>query len=109
MSGFVCCRFLQTSCNGINPYARLVFWENGQTLPFDVVSVDIGSRSPALETPGAVEHALAVRPIDRFMAAWEEVCPMAAAGLAPRHIAMAGAGAAGAEVLPSLQHRLRGI
>jgi selenide,water dikinase len=109
LAGFARCRWLQTSCNGINPDARLVFCENGQTLPFDVVSVDIGSRSPALETPGALEHALAVRPIDRFMAAWEEVCRMAAAGHPPRHIAMVGAGAAGAEVLLSMQHRLREI
>lgn len=109
LAGFARCRWLQTSCNGINPDARLVFCENGQTLRFDVVSVDIGSRSPALETPGALEHALAVRPIDHFMAAWEEVCRMAAAGRAPRHIAMVGAGAAGAEVLLSMQHRLREI
>ena len=109
LAGFARCRWLQTSCNGINADARLVFCENGQTLAFDVVSVDIGSRSPALETPGAVEHALAVRPIDRFMAAWEEVCRMAAAGRAPRHVAMVGAGAAGAEVLLSMQHRLHEI
>ena len=109
LAGFARCRFLQTTCNGINPDARLVFCENGRTLPFDVVSVDIGSRSPALETPGAVENALAVRPIDRFMAAWEEVCRMAIAGRGPRHIAMVGAGAAGAEVVLSMQHRLREI
>ena len=109
LARFARCRWLQTSCNGINPDARLVFCENGQTLPFDLVSVDIGSRSPALDTPGAIEHALAVRPIDRFMAAWEEVCRKATTGRAPRHIAMVGAGAAGAEVLLSMQHRLRQI
>jgi len=107
LARFSRCRFLQTSCNGINPDARLVFCENGQTLPFDLVSVDVGSRSPALETPGAVEHALAVKPIDQFMAAWEAICRRAAAGHAPRHIAMVAAGAAGTEVLLSMQHRLR--
>ncbi len=109
LAGFARCRWLQASCNGINPDARLVFCDNGQSLPFDVVSVDIGSRSPALETAGAVEHALAVRPIDRFVATWEQVCRAAAAGRAPRHIAMVGAGAAGIEVLLSMQHRLREI
>ena len=109
LARFARCRWLPTSCNGINADARLVFCENGQTLPFDLVSVDIGSRSPALETPGAVEHALSVKPIDRFMAAWEEVCRMAATGRAPRQITMVGAGAAGAEVLLSMQHRLREI
>ena len=109
LARFARCRWLQATCNGINADARLVFCENGQTLPFDIVSVDIGSRSPALETPGALDYALAVRPIDRFMAAWEEVCSTAAAGRAPRHIAMVGAGAAGVEVLLSMQHRLREI
>ena len=109
LARFARCRWLRTACNGVNADARLVFCENGQSLPFDLVSVDIGSRSPALETPGAVEHALSVKPIDRFMATWEEICRMAAAGHAPRHIAMVGAGAAGTEVVLSMQHRLREI
>src|SRR5258706_7475710 len=74
LARFARCRWVRTSCNGINPDAKLAFCENGQALPYDLVSVDIGSRSPALETPGAFEHALAVRPIGRFMPAWGEVC-----------------------------------
>lgn len=109
LAGFARCRWIQSSCNGINLDARLVFCENGQILPFDIVSVDIGSRSPALETAGAGVHALAVKPIDRFMAAWEEICRMAATGSGPRRITMVGSGAAGVEVLLSMQHRLHGV
>jgi selenide,water dikinase len=109
LARFARCRWLQTSCNGINPEARLVFCENGEILPYDVVSVDVGSRSPGLGTFGAFEHALAVRPIGVFMATWEEICRAAANGQTPRRIAVVGAGAAGAEVLLSMQHRLCGI
>ena len=109
LARFARCRWLQTRCNGINPDAHLIFCENGQTLPFDLVSIDIGSRSPALETPGATEHVLTLRPIDDFMAAWEKICRAARDANVPRHVTMVGAGAAGAEVLLSMQHQLCGI
>lgn len=100
-------RFVRSASNGINPEARLVFCENGATLPYDVVSVDTGTRSPAFDTAGALEHALPVKPVERFVSKWEELCDRAAAGWAPGRIVVVGGGAAGAEVLLSMQYRLR--
>lgn len=103
------CRFLRSACNGINPEAGLVFCENGEILDFDLASVDIGSRSPAFGTEGALEHAIAVRPVGQFVRQWEAACHALAAGGEPDRIAVVGAGAAGTEVLLSMQHRLRTI
>ena len=106
LTRFANCRFVRSSCNGINPEARLVFCENGTTLAYDVVSVDTGAGSPAFDTPGAPEHALPVKPVEHFVPVWEEICRRAVNGLAPRRIAVVGGGAAGVEVLLALQNRL---
>ncbi len=107
LTRFANCRFVRSACNGINPEARLVFCENGTTLPYDVVSVDTGTRSPAFDTPGAPEHSLPVKPVEDFVPVWDEFCDRTVRGQAPRRIAVVGGGAAGVEVLLALQYRLR--
>jgi selenide,water dikinase len=109
LARFANCRFLRSACNGINAEAGLVFCENGKHLEFDLVSVDIGSRSPAFETDGALEHAIAVRPVEQFVLKWEKACRALASGKGPESVAVVGAGAAGTEVLLAMQHRLQGI
>jgi selenide,water dikinase len=101
------CELILTRCNGLNPEAKRVFCENGRALPFDFVSVDTGTHSPVFDTPGAPEHALAVKPVDRFMAEWEGFCVRASRERALWRIVMVGAGAAGIEVLLAMQYRLR--
>jgi selenide, water dikinase len=100
------CTLLLTRTNGINPETKQVFCENGLVLPFDLASVDTGTHSPAFDTPGAPEHALAVKPVDSFMTAWEGFCVRAARERQPQRIVMVGAGAAGIEVLLAMQYRL---
>jgi len=107
LTRFANCRFARSGCNGINPEARLVFCEDGTTLPYDIVSVDTGTRSPAFDTPGAPEHALPVKPVEHFSPVWDEICKRAVRGQAPRRIAVVGGGAAGVEVLLAMQYRLR--
>lgn len=99
-------RLILTRCVGINTEARLVFCENGAALDFDQVSIDTGGRSPAFDTPGALDHALAVKPVEDFVARWEALCETATGKAAPACVAMVGAGAAGVEVLLAMQHRL---
>ena len=107
LTRFANCRLVGSACNGINPDARLVFCENGTTLPYDVVSVDTGTRSPAFDTPGAPEHALPVKPVEHFVPVLDDICKRTVRGQAPRRIAVVGGGAAGVEVLLAMQYRLR--
>ena len=107
LTRFARCRLVRAACNGINTGARLVFCDNGEILRFDTLSIDTGGRSPAFDTPGALDHALAVKPVAGFVTAWDALCERAARGDGPARIAMVGAGAAGTEVLLSMQHRLR--
>jgi len=68
---------------------RRVLLSDGRSLEFDVASVNVGSR---VEAPA---HALPVKPFDDFLERLRRAA----------HIAIAGGGAAGAELAMALRHR----
>jgi selenide,water dikinase len=98
--------FHRTEALAIDPRRKTVTLGNGMTLPYDVLSVDIGSTPPARAVPGALEHAICVKPVSRFLEVWDEIRATAQhAGRAP-HIAVIGGGAGGVELALALHHRL---
>jgi selenide,water dikinase len=98
-------RFLVDSALGIDPGRREVITARGERLAYDLLSLDVGSA--AGEAAGAPEHALRLRPIELFLAAWERLRGSAMRGEV-RCIAVIGGGAAGIEVLLAMQHGLAG-
>lgn len=97
-------RFVVDRVVGIDLDAKRARLAGGGTLPFDALSLDIGS-VPAAPMPGAAEHAVGVKPVDRFLAAWDETINAARAGRVGT-IAVVGGGAGGIEVLLAMQARL---
>ena len=95
-------RFLQDSAIGADPARCEVFTAKGERLRYDILSLDVGSAGP--EPAGAAEHALCVRPIEAFLAAWERLRERAGRGEI-RSIAVVGGGAAGIEVLLAMRDR----
>jgi selenide,water dikinase len=85
--------FEQGAIERLDAERRLAFLKDGRSLGYDFASLNVGSRVDA-SLPGA-EHALAVKPFDEFLARLR---------LAER-VAVAGAGAAGAELGMALRHR----
>ena len=60
------------------------------------------------DVPGAAEHTVAVKPIDRFGRRWEAL--LARAASQPRlRLAVVGGGAGGVELALAAQHRLAGL
>ena len=89
---------------GLDAAARRLRLDDGRELSYDVLSVDIGSVIDGETIAGASEHALPVRPTERFLELWP-------ARLArPRQhrpsVAVIGGGAAGFELVLALRHRL---
>ena len=109
LARFARARFVQTACTGVDPDARLVYSEDGTTLPYDVLSVDTGGGEPTSATPGADRYALSVKPVERFIPRWDDLRDHVANGQAPRRIAVVGGGAGGVESLLAMQYRLRAI
>lgn len=94
---------------GINRDAGLLFCADGMPLHFDWLSIDIGSRPPTWDTPGADAHALPIKPIEAFMQRWEQIFQDAVAGRALQCIVVVGSGAAGLEVATAMQQRLASV
>jgi selenide,water dikinase len=100
------CEFIEAEATRLRPEEREVTCGDDRVFGYDVLSVDTGS-TPALRgTKGAREHALPVKPVDRFLADWRRIETRAAAG-EPLRIAVVGGGAGGVELVLSLQHRLQ--
>jgi selenide,water dikinase len=97
--------FVRDRVVALHPAGKTVTTASGQRLAFDVASLDVGSQ-PDLSMPGAREHALGVKPVDRFLVRWETLHARARDGGVER-LAMVGGGAGGVEALLAMHHRLR--
>lgn len=106
LAGSARARFVQTLVNGLHLDSRLAFCRSGETLPYDLASIDIGSRPDMLDVPGAAEYALAVKPAEHFIEQWSELVRRAPALPEGCRLLTVGGGAAGVETLLSMQHRL---
>lgn len=91
---------------GIDREARRVLRRNGPSLPFDLLSLDVGSRPNTGNVPGAAAYAIPVKPIDSFLARFEDLRARVQAGQS-RHVLLVGGGAGGVELLLAVAHRLR--
>jgi selenide, water dikinase len=98
--------FRRAAATRIDTAARNVECDNGNTYGYDLVSIDIGSSQPAHKIPGALEHALRVKPVGHFIEAWDRFRAAARARSAPRRVVLVGGGAAGVELALSMHHRL---
>ena len=90
---------------GIDVRGRLVHRREGEPVPYDVLSINIGSTPSARQIPGAAEHAIPVKPIDGFIARFE-AAHAGAGGRGRARIGVVGGGAGGVELLLSLHRRL---
>lgn len=104
VSGFAGAQFVQVRAAGIDSARRSMLMADGSTLQYDIASIDIGSVPPTDGIPGATENTIAVKPVENFLRAWDGLAGSAAH--APQRIAVVGGGAAGVELLLSMQHRL---
>jgi selenide,water dikinase len=92
---------------GLDLANRRVLRRNGDPIPFDVLSVDIGSTPNTPAVPGASDHALPVKPIDGFLRRFMSLRERVLASGGETSIAVVGGGAGGVELLLSLERRLR--
>ena len=93
----------------LDPMKRELALAGRPAIRFDLASLDVGSTVRELDLPGVAEHALATRPIGRFVREVDAgIAALAALGRAAR-VLVVGGGAAGCEIAFALEARLRGI
>ena len=96
-----------TSATGIDPRAREVACAKGPPIPYDVLSLDVGSLPAGIEVPGVERHALLTRPLEQAIKGWNALVDRARAEKV-KAVTVVGAGAAGIELALAMEHRLRG-
>ena len=107
LARFAGARLYRSEASGIDLTDRTVQCADRPPVPFDVLSIDIGSRPNTNDIPGAAEHAIAVKPIDGFIAQFDVLLMRVLAQHGQSHVALVGGGAGGVELLLAVQRRLR--
>lgn len=98
------CRVIVARATRIDADARRIHLEGRPPIPYDLASVNVGSTVAGLDLPGVREHALASRPIHRFV---ERFDAAAKARAGRTRLVVVGAGAAGTELAFTAQQRLQ--
>jgi selenide,water dikinase len=103
---FAGARVILDRATGIDRAAGLIHLAGRPPLAYDLASVDVGITSDLPGLPGAVERAVAAKPLGRYAEAWE-----AFVAHPPEHprVVILGAGLGGVELALASAHRLRGL
>lgn len=107
LAQFAGARLYHSPVDALDLADRRVICRHRPPVRFDLLSLNIGSRPQTLDIPGAAKHALAVKPIDRFLQGWEQLIQHILNRTAPFRLAVVGGGAGGVELALATQHRLR--
>ena len=104
---FAGARLYQEEAVGIDLANKSVRCANRPAVPYDVLSLNIGSRPDIVGVTGAADFATPVKPINRFVDRWHKLVDRVLGQPGPHRIAVVGAGAAGTEIVLAIQFRLR--
>lgn len=105
LAAFAGARLFHDEVTGLDLAAKHVLCANRPPLAYDWLSIDTGS-APQAMVPGALEHAVPVKPVSRFHDHWEALVARVKASRARCRIGVVGGGAGGTELLMAAHARL---
>ncbi|MEZ5998857.1 MAG: FAD-dependent oxidoreductase [Hyphomonas sp.] len=95
--------FQEGALSGIDPDAQQAILSSGERLPYDLLSLDIGSTTRPLD---AVHGALAIRPIPAFLDGFTAALEHDELSVSAETYVIAGAGLGGIELALAIRYRL---
>ena len=107
LAEFAGARYYRDEVAGIDRGERRVLCRRRPPVPYDLLSINIGSTPRLGQVPGAAAHAVPVKPIRRFNERWLALFERVRRHPGTTTIAVVGAGAAGVELTLAMQYRLR--
>ncbi len=107
LCAFAAARLVLAEASGVDIAGKRVLCANSDPVPFDILSIDTGSTPNTHQTPGAAEHAIAVKPVEGLLAGLEAVRRRVLARDGTARICVVGAGAGGVELMLAVVRRLR--
>ena len=105
LARFAAARSIVDEATGLDLENRQVLFAHRPSVPYDVLSLDIGS-TPNATVAGAAEYAIPVKPIDQFLERWTALSGRLLETTAPTRIAVVGGGAGGVELLLAVRHHV---
>ena len=107
LARFAGARFFRDEALGLDRAAGKILCRNRPPVPYDFLSINIGSAPQMSNVPGATEHAVPVKPINGFTARWQLLLERVREHAGTTRIAVVGGGAGGVELTLAMQYRLR--
>ena len=107
LAQFANARLYRDEAIGIDRVNRKVLCRNRPPVPFDCLSINIGSTPQVKNVEGAAQFAVPVKPIYQFNQRWMALLDRVRKHVGKTTIAVVGAGAGGVELTLAMQHRLR--
>jgi selenide,water dikinase len=105
---FANAQFIQAPITGIDPNQRRLLFRDRPPIGFDTLSINTGSTPSLHHIPGALDHGLPVKPVDRFLQRWaalrDRLAQAPAPGL-PTRVVVVGGGAGSVELIFAIRHR----
>ncbi len=109
LSQFAGARLFHDAAIKIDTHNKQVICANRPPVPYDILSINIGSRPQMQSVIGADEYSVPVKPINRFVDKWQELLRRVMSQSGPHRIGVIGAGAAGVEMILAIQYRLQNM
>jgi selenide,water dikinase len=106
LARFAAARLYQDEVIGLDPDVRRVVCRHRPPVPYDLLSLNIGSTPNTGGVPWAAEHAIPVKPIDGFLGRFEALKARVLARTGRTRLVLVGAGAGGVELLLAVERRL---
>jgi selenide, water dikinase len=107
LSRFAGARLYHDEVIGLDLVNRTIHCRHRPDVPYDVLSINIGSTPGFSQVPGAEKIVVPVKPISNFVQRWEQLVERVLATQEVARIGVVGAGAGGVELTLAMQFRLR--
>lgn len=107
LAEFAGARFFRDAAIGLDRAAGKVLCGNRPPVPYDLLSINIGSTPRLDNVAGAAQHTVPVKPINGFNARWLALLERVRAHHGVTRLAVVGGGAGGVELALAMHYRLR--
>ena len=107
LARFAGARNYQDEVEGIDVAGRRIICRERPAVPYDILSLNVGSTPNTRTVPGADRYAIPVKPIDGFRLRFAALVARTLQSRGRASIVLVGAGAGGVELLLATERRLR--
>ncbi len=110
LANFAQAQFYYDCAIGLDLQHNQVLCANHPPVPFDILSIDIGSTPATLDVPGAATYAIPAKPVPQLLKSWHQFLEEVSRSPQKfRRLATVGGGAGGVELTLSMQAHLNKI